>query len=63
MEHLLKDCELLLIFSLSSVRTTFENYGTYSFDDPARKMNIYPYQVLDKTLDQNGEQVISIKKK
>lgn len=48
--------------SLRPVKTTFDNYGSFLFDDPARTMDVYPYQILDGTLDENGQTVIELKK-
>lgn len=44
-----------LVGNFSPLRTTFENYPAYVFDDPARSVSQEPFVLYDKKLDENGQ--------
>lgn len=45
---------------LSATNTTFDQYKSYTFDDPARKLDRASTQIFDGVLDVNGKAKISI---
>ncbi len=56
------DLKAKVDMSLIPVKTVFDGYKSYHFDDPARKMKSYPFQIYDGLLDGSGKSSISIKK-
>jgi len=50
-----RNLEARVEMQLQAVNTTFEDYGDYEFDDPARQISSEPTTIFDGTLNEQGQ--------